>query len=262
MMNKNAYKSAIDNIRFSEDLSEEILDYLSSHVSQSQEEVVAKKVKNKKLYTAFAAAVCALALMISIPMFTGSSDFELPNSVGNVSVKYVNKAPSPSSIADLEWLTEEELFRKYNTDIFMGRIEDIKNIKINFNDSIEYRAIAKIKIDKIYRGNGTVGETVSVLIPCPIDTNVQVEDTEVVSSMRVGMTGIFMPLKYDETSYREENGAKICLQDIAEYGFMDGERYAFLNSDNRLIFAKHAYKSIASATSLEEIEKYVMKMIE
>lgn len=80
--------------------------------------------------------------------------------------------------------------------------------------------------------------------------------------MKTGMTGIFMPIKYDETSYREENGAKIYWRDIAEYGFINGETYAFLNSDNGLIFAKQAYKSIASATSLEEIEKYVIKMIE
>lgn len=261
-MNKNNYKSTIDNIQFSENLTEKTLKYLSSNISQSQKEVATMKRKNKRLYTAFTAVVCTLVLMITIPMFKGNSDFELPNSVGNVSVKYMGKAPSISTTGDLIWLTEKELFNEYNTNIFMGKIEDIKNIKIDFNGSIEYRAIAEIKIDKIYRGNGTVGETVSVLLPCPIDTNVWVEDTGVVSSMRVGMTGIFMPIKYDESSYREENGTKIYWQDIAGYGFMDGERYAFLNTDNGLVFAKDAYKSIASATSLEEIEQFIIRMVE
>ena len=261
-MNKDIYKSAIDNIQFSEDLSAKTLDYLSSHISQTPKEIAIIKIKNKKLYIAFTTIVCTLALMITIAMFNGNSDFELPNSYGNVSVKYINNAPSVPISSQSVLLTEEQLFHKYNTDIFMGKIEDIKNIKINFNGSTEYRAIAKIKMDNIYRGNGTVGETVSVLLPCPIDTNVWVEDTEVVSSMRVGMTGIFMPIKYDETSYREENGAKIYWRDITEYGFMDGERYAFLNSDKGLIFAKYAYASIASATSLQEIEQFVIKMIE
>jgi hypothetical protein len=89
-----------------------------------------------------------------------------------------------------------------------------------------------------------------------------VEDTEVVSSMRAGMTGIFMPVKYDKTMYREENGARLYFQDIAEYGFLDGIRYAFLDSGRGLIFNRYAYKSISSASSLEQIEKYIAKMIE
>ena len=262
MMNKNRYKSAIDNIRFSDDLSTKTLDYVSSHVSQPEEDKVIVKERLKKLYPVFITVACAVVLIVSMKVFGGNSDFELPNSVGNVSVKYINKAPSIKLSTSLIELTEDELFNKYNTDIFMGKIEDIKNIKIDFNGSKEYSAIANIRIEKIYRGHGTVGDVVSVLIPCPINTNVYVTDTEIVSSMRIGMTGIFMPMKYDETSYREENGAKIYLMDIAGYGFLDGERFAFLNSDNGLIFNKQSYESIASATTLEEIESYIMNMIE
>lgn len=259
-MNKKNYKSAIDNIQFSEDLGKNTLDYLSVHSSQPQEKLVTRKVKNKRLYTAFATVVCIAILIIIIPMF--KSDFELPNSDGHVSVKYVNKAPSVSSEASLIYLTVEEIFHERNTDIFMGEIVDIKNIKISMNGFIHYRAIAEIRIDKVYRGNITAGEIVSVLMPCPINTNVWVEDSAVVSSMRVGMTGIFMPVKYDENSIWEENGAKICKMDITEYGFFDGMRFAFLDSDKGLIFEKSTYSEISSATSLEEIEKYIIKMIE
>lgn len=261
MVNNKNYKSALDNIPFSEDLDSKILSYLSSHSLPYKKNSTLVKVKNKRSYISFAAAVTAMILTVTIYMFNNNSDFKLINSVGNVSVKYVNKVPDTSLSHDLAALTEEELFHEYNTDIFMGKIEGIKNIKINFNGSIDYRAIAKIRIDKIYRGNSTVGETVSVLLPCPIKTNIWVEDTEVISSMRVGMTGIFMPLKYDKTSYREENGARIYLQDIAEYGFLDGVRYAFLNSEKGLIFDKVAYKPISSATSLQEVEAYIIKMI-
>jgi len=37
---------------------------------------------------------------------------------------------------------------------------------------------------------------------------------------------------------------------------------SFLSSENGVMFDKNAYKSIASATSLEEIEQYVIKMID
>lgn len=259
-MNKNIYKSAIDNISFSENLSEKTLAYLSLHATQPQEKSTNIKVKNKWLITSLAAG-CVLVLIIIVHVFNTNADFNLKNCSKNVSVKYINKAPSVSADYSLIGLSEEDLFHKFNTDIFRGKIEDIRNIKININGSVEYNAIAKIKIDKVYRGSGKVGETVSVLLPCPINKNVWVEDTEVASSMRVGMTGIFMPIKYDKTSYLEQNGAKIYWQDIAEYGFLDGMRYAFLNSPNGLIFEKNAYKSIASASSLEDIEQYVLKMI-
>ncbi len=262
-MNKGVYKLAIDHIQFSEDISEKTLNYLSSNFQRPHYGKGAKKIGNKRLYTAFSAVACLLVLVIAIPLIQGSSDFELPHAVGNVSVRYLDKAPTIiTSKSQLLSLTEEELFNRYPTTILKGKIEAIKNIKVDFNGSAEYCAIAEIRVEKMYRGNGTVGETVSVLLPCPIDSNVWVEDTGVVSSMRVGMTGIFMPLKYDETSYREENGAKIYWSDFVEYGFLDGERYAFLNSEKGLIYAQHAYESLSSATSLDDIEQYVIKMIE
>ena len=260
-MNKKIYTSAVENIRVSEDLSESILDYLSS-LSQSHEESLYKKSKIKKIYLAFTAVTCALVLLVGIQVYKSSSDFELPNSVGNVSVKYIDKAPALFTSYSLVSLTEDEIFHKYNTEIFMGTIEDIQNIKISFNRDTLYQAIAQIRIDKIYRGSETVGNTVSVLLPCPIGTNYRITSTEVTSSIRVGMTGIFMPVKYDDTFYREENGARIYWIDIAEYGFMDGERYAFLNSEDGLIFDQNAFESIAHATTMEEIEEYILKMIE
>jgi hypothetical protein len=188
-----------------------------------------------------------------------------------VSAKYIDKAPSLSVSYEFGgWLSEDELFHGDDTDIFMGKVLSIKNIRVDFDGIMMYYAIAKIRVDRIYRWYGIVGRTVSVLLPCPVDTNERlddrismwVEDTEVVSSMRTGMTGIFMLIKYDKTMYWESNGARLYFRDLAEYGFPDGVRYAFLDSGSGLIFARFAYESISSASSLEEIEKYIIKMIE
>lgn len=262
-MNKNNYKTAIDSLQFSEDLSEKVMEHLSSCTLQPQKDIQPIRLRNKKARIAFASVLCILLLAISVPMFKDNGGFELPNSVGDVSVKYIDKAPSVTRSESLSYrMTEVELFKEYNPEIFRGKIEDIKNIKVNFNRATNiYNAIAKVKIEKIYRGSGEVGETVSLLLPCPIDTNLWVEDTEVLSSMRAGMTGIFMPIKYDETYYYEENGAKIYWKDIVNYGFRDGVRYAFLDTGNGLIFDKGSYESIASANSLDEVEQYIMKMI-
>ena len=158
-MNKKNYKSTIDNIQFSEDLNEKTLNYLSAQSSQPQYKLSIRKVKRKRKYTVFATVVCVVAL-IMIPMFIFRSDFKLNNAVGLVSVKYIDKAPSISSSSILVGLTEEEIFHKWNTDIFMGEIEEIKNIKVSFNGFIDYRAIVKISINKVYRGTGTTGEVV------------------------------------------------------------------------------------------------------
>ena len=71
-----------------------------------------------------------------------------------------------------------------------------------------------------------------------------------------------MPMIYnDENSLWEQNGAKIDKRDIADYGFADGERFAFLETENGLIFASDAYNSIADATTLDEIEDYIESML-
>ena len=72
-----------------------------------------------------------------------------------------------------------------------------------------------------------------------------------------------MPMIYnDENSFWEQNGAKIDKRELADYGFADGERYAFLQTEDGLVFSREAYSSIANATTLDEIEEYIEAMLE
>jgi hypothetical protein len=86
--------------------------------------------------------------------------------------------------------------------------------------------------------------------------------------MTVGTKGIFMPIKYDETVIRAENGTALAFIELAEYGFMDGERWAFLDKPNGIAFAQWAYSSILNYESVEgeptmdEIRQYVRAMLE
>lgn len=223
-----------------------------------------RKIKNNRLWLKWgAAAACiALAAVIGITIWNSQTGkINLSGASHNVSVKYINKAPDKSISPDLESLTEEELFTKFNTDIFRGTVTKISNVVINYNGDKEYHAIAEVQIEKVFRGNCTENEMVTVLLPCPIDADIWVEDTETVSAMKEGTHGIFMVTLYSETSFMERNGAKLMLRDIADYGFPDGSRYAFLQTENGLRFSKYAYKSIANARSLDQIEEYIVNML-
>mgnify|MGYP001856921961 FL=1 len=81
--------------------------------------------------------------------------------------------------------------------------------------------------------------------------------------MKAGVTGIFMPVIYDdENSIWEQNGARLDKRDIADYGFADGERFAFLETEDGLVFFRDAYGSIDDATTLDEVEDHIKAMLE
>ena len=160
------------------------------------------------------------------------------------------------SSSQLVELTEEELFTSCDTVIFRGRILNISNIEISFNGDKDYGAIAEIEVETVYRGSCDIGDKVSVLLPCPIMEDYWVEDTDTVSVMQAGMTGISMPMIYTDTSMHLQNGAKLALKD-----FGDGERFAFLVTKNGLVFDRRSYESISDAATLDEIENYILNMI-
>ena len=81
--------------------------------------------------------------------------------------------------------------------------------------------------------------------------------------MKTGVTGIFMPVIYDdENSIWEQNGARLDKRDIADYGFADDERFAFLETEDGLVFSFFSYGSIDDATTLDEVEDYIKAMLE
>lgn len=221
-------------------------------------EPVKKNRRLRRIGLGAAAACLALAILGYSLLHRGEP---APNSEG-VTIQYIDEAPFSASKNMLIYLTEEELFTHFDTAIFKGTVTEFRNIQLDFNGDKSYRALAKIQVDHTYRGDCAVGEVVTVLLPCPITDGIWVEDTEIISRLEVGMTGIFMPIIYNEESYWEQNGATLRLWDVAEYGFADGMRYAFLETDSGLVFARHAYPSIEDAKSLEEIETFILTMIE
>lgn len=164
--------------------------------------------------------------------------------------------------ADLAYLTEEEMFNHDKLLVFRGKVSGLANVTIDFNGIKETRCIATIVIDKVYQGNLSADEQITMLIPCAIDqAGVWVEDTGVISQLKSGMEGIFMPLVYDDSSYIEMNGAVLMKQDLAACGLADGMRWAFLSTDQGILFERDAYPGAKNANNLDDIEAYVIEML-
>ena len=235
----------------------------SNIVAPEAQEQMQPKKGNKWLLPALLVCCLIFPLIHNLPTNrTQNNGIELSKLSHGVKAKYIKQLPDTTCATsyDLPYLTEEELFSANETTIIKGVVSSIQNIQLDFHGEKLYWAIAKVKVQKVYRGNCKVDDTITLRLQCSINDDVYVEDTETISSMKKGMTGIFMPIQYDDTSDYSENDATLHLKDIADYGFLDGVRYAFLDSDNGLIFDKTAYKSIENAKTLDDIEQYVLKM--
>lgn len=258
MKYEDNYKSAMDNIQVDKSFEE-------NTIASLQGEQVYKKItigKRKKFYYAL---VPCLFLIFVVPgiwlLLSANSKLHLVHSKG-VSVRYINNPPDININYELIELTPEEIFREWSDAAFRGTIKEIENIKVSFGLSrSNYWSIATIQVEEAYAGEVTAGDYVEILLPCPIQEDIWVEDTEVVSSMRVGMEGIFLPMKYDASSVHIENGKTLYKAEICEYGFPDGIRFAFLEAEDNLLYSDWAFDINPKPKKLDDIEEYVRSML-
>lgn len=246
---KTLYHHAMERLPL-EGLEGRILDQLSS-ANEKKRSFPAKRI-------AAAAAAVMLLCAAGTLMLSHITQITLTNTQGKVSAHYMLFAPKAIATANcLASLTEEELFHTKNLTPFFGTVEGIRNIRVDLNGAVSYRAIATVKVKKAYLGNVEPGSTVSVLLPCSIGRGEMATGTNLAASLREGTTGIFMPVAYTSDDDWEENGARIHLNELAPYGLMDGERYLFLQGeDGKMRFAEFAYPSLQADATLEEIEAF------
>lgn len=231
-----------------------------------------KPVRKKNTWIKWCAMAAGLCLIMGavtmLPRLLGNQgnpqvgDFVLSEkTTAKVSLGYEEGAAIPSK-AELVSLTEEELFAHEKMYAFRGRISGLTNVTVDFNGVKMVRCVATISIDAVYKGDLVPGDQISMLIPCGIDlAGIAVEDTGIITQLTSGMEGIFMPWVYDENSYIEMNGAVLMTKDLAECGLADGMRWAFLSTDQGVCFERSAYPGAYEATTLDDIEAYVVDML-
>lgn len=185
-----------------------------------------------------------------IPLSTDST----ANSVHIVDQSKVTSDISEENMMDM---TEDELFSKWNPVVVRGTVTDIRHIEIDFNGETEYQSLITIHVSNVYRGDVRVGQNLIVRADAIGETG-QTTDASVISHVKQGMEGIFMPIPYDDEFIWEQNDTTLRLKDIADYGFPDGERYLFLDTPNGLMFERDAYSSLQGVDSLDEVEDWMM----
>ena len=230
----------------------------------------AKKKNGWVKWCAMAACLCLIIGAVTfLPRLHGNhgdpqvGDFVLSEkTTAKVTLGYEEGAAT-SPKTDLVALTEEELFAHEKMYAFRGRVSGLTNVTIDFNGEKMVRCVATISIDEVYKGDLVPGDQITMLIPCGIDLiGVHVEDTGIITQLKSGMEGIFMPWVYDDNSRIEMNGAVLMTKDLAECGLADGMRWAFLATDQGVIFEKNAYSGAYEATTMDDIEAYVIDMLQ
>ena len=153
----------------------------------------------------------------------------------------------------LREMSEQELVDSCDL-IVRGTVKNIQNIRLTADGVDVTKALVTITPTAVIKGSSS-GD-VTLLVSCPIDGTFQIEDTETACAIRMGMEGIFMLQAYGDAELWELENAALRWKDIADYHFGDGRRYAFLNTDNGLLYADWAYPSLQAGT-LDDVQAYL-----
>ena len=262
MRTKKIFES-LNKVEPSELAKSKMLDHILNDSSSIKAEPARKSGRqfSWKIYLPMA-ALFALILFITRPDLRLNQGSDVLFTSGNIEISYLDKAPSSELSSSTPVFTEDEVFTLFDTDIFRGTVKEVKNIMANIDGNVTYHAIVKVAIEKMYDGESSVGETVSILLPGPMENGKIIGgDFNIQPSMKAGDKGIFMPIKHDENYFWNDGSNTVFYSQIADYGLIDTQHFMFLQTSDGLAFAKDTFPAIKSATTLEEIESYIESKI-
>lgn len=257
-------KRALEKVKPSEIEKERMYHQIVHQEKHANKRQEGFKLKNRKNVWITGATAALLMLVFSASYFMKDGKEGLLYSSHGVEVREVTEVePDPSSAGAITMLfTEKDVFTLFDTDAFLGSVVEVKNISMDFDGVVHYRALAVLNVEKVYDGDLTPGETIQVLLPGPVDTGqVMGADFNITRAMKPGERGIFMPLKFSTEEVWEENGKQLKMSDIASYTILDTERFAFMETEEGLLFARDTFPKIQNATTLDEVESYIQENI-
>lgn len=182
----------------------------------------------------------------------------------NTEIGYLDQAPDPGgpgSEACLARMSVEEILAQ-DTAIFRGTVMDLNYLSVEMDGGSRYYTVAVVEVSRVFRGDLTAGTTYGILLPC-VPGYASNSVAGALEDLTIGSEAIFMPRIADETTGRSSGDSWFCYADTgAQFYFSEGVRYLFLDTGHGLEFARDLYEPIADAETLDQVEDYLLELLE
>lgn len=202
--------------------------------------------------------VVIIGAMIYFYSNGNNNTIELKKSDGGIEVSYVDGNYKNESKSNLAEIKQDKIWNDDKYCIVEGTVEKANNIEIRIDDKKMYNAIIEIKVESDIKGKIKEGSTISVLSGCAtMKEEIYQEDSYINSQIEEGDRGIFIIHKYGIDDTLELNQKILYLSELADYGFEDAERFAFIEKNGNTLFSSNFYKDLKDNAKLDEVKSYI-----
>lgn len=258
-MSKKEYVSAVEEIQVDSELIKNTAQLMKDSLSS-------KKGNRRPLIARYAAiAACGIlifALYMMSPLINNPSfeDLTLNNSMGKISVRYVENPSSRDVMSKIIPLTEVYVIKQSDAIIY-GEVVGLQHIEVEVEEFSQYFTLVQIEITKTYKGNNESGEKITALVPCVVKGDAANKEFDILKQLSVGDNGFFILDQYAEDDYHQYPNARLSLKDISNYGFNDDKQFALIGKDQGYVYSKSTFTSLSQNPSYEEIERYIINIL-
>lgn len=214
----------------------------------------------KKQICIFVIVIIAVIIGAMIYFYSNGNNntIELKKSDGGIEVSYVDGNYKNESKSNLAEIKQDKIWNDDKYCIVEGTVEKANNIEIRIDDKKMYNAIIEIKVESDIKGKIKEGSTISVLSGCATrKEEIYQEDSYINSQIEEGDRGIFIIHKYGIDDTLELNQKILYLSELADYGFEDAERFAFIEKNGNILFSSNFYKDLKDNAKLDEVKSYI-----
>lgn len=214
----------------------------------------------KKHICIFVIVIIAVIIGAMIYFYSNGNNntIELKKSDGGIEVSYVDGNYKNESKSNLAEIKQDKIWNDDKYCIVEGTVEKANNIEIRIDDKKMYNAIIEIKVESDIKGKIKEGSTISVLSGCAtMKEEIYQEDSYINSQIEEGDRGIFIIHKYGIDDTLELNQKILYLSELADYGFEDAERFAFIEKNGNTLFSSNFYKDLKDNAKLDEVKSYI-----
>lgn len=166
---------------------------------------------------------------------------------------------SSACLADVMWLTPEELFAQ-DTAIFRGTVRELQYYLVTVDETDTYYTRALVEVTDCLRGELGAGDVYSVLYMGAKGYEVN-SLSGPLAELDAGDEAIFMPMWTSPDTGWRSGKDYFCYADLAPLYLSEGMRFVFAETEDGLSFSRSAYEEIAGAETLDEVTAYIRTMI-